>query len=217
MWSHPAAFFAHASCPNSSKCSLRLVSNASSQLCKAQGKRSHPDRSRQSPDALKHEVWLPLSQFIIKSKTVATNTGPGLHLWNDIRQSAEVSECPFSLLISAYREDPLQTTKNKKSLQLWADFITLFTLSWAGRVAFGSYEFSLCCGQEVSDLLPSGLPTLVLKSSTLLGWESECYKMLGKLQVLWGLRNSGYTRASFPHLWSRYHRMWVTWGVCWKC
>lgn len=32
------------------------LSNASSQLCKAQGKKSHPDRSRQSPYALKHEV-----------------------------------------------------------------------------------------------------------------------------------------------------------------
>ena len=205
-WSHPAAFFARASCPSSCKHSLRPVSNASSQLCKAQGKRFHPDRSRQSPDALKHEVWLPLSQFIIKSKTVAMNTGPGLHLWNDICQSAEVREGPFSLLISAYREDPLQTTGKKKSLQLWADFMTLSTLSWAGRVASGSHVFSLSCGQEVCNLLPRGLPTLVLTSSTLLGWESECYKMLGKLQVLWGLRNSGYTRASCLHLRSSYHR-----------
>ena len=175
-WSHPAAFFARASCPSSCKHSLRPVSNASSQLCKAQGKRFHPDRSRQSPDALKHEVWLPLSQFIIKSKTVAMNTGPGLHLWNDICQSAEVREGPFSLLISAYREDPLQTT-GKKS-----------------------------CGQEVCNLLPRGMPTLVFTSSTMLGWESERYKMLGKLQVLWGLRNSGYTRASCLHLRSSYHR-----------
>ena len=126
-WSHSAAFFAHTSCPSSCKHSLRPVSNASSQLCKAQGKRSHPDRSRQSPNALKHEVWLPLSQFIIKSKTVAMNTGPGLHLWNDIRQSAEVSECPFSLLISAHREDPLQT-KKKKSLFSFEQILLLFWL-----------------------------------------------------------------------------------------
>lgn len=91
--------------PRSSKRSLSTLSNASSQLCKAQGKKFHPDRSRQSPYALKHEVWLPLSQFIIKSKTVAMNTGLGLHLWNDIGQSAEISECPFSFLISAHCED----------------------------------------------------------------------------------------------------------------
>lgn len=42
------------------------------------------------------------------------NTGPGLHLGNDTDQSAEVSECPFSFLISAHREDLLQTRKKKK-------------------------------------------------------------------------------------------------------
>lgn len=76
---------------------MSTLSKVSSQLCKAQGKKFHPDHSRQSPYALKHEVWLPLSQFIIKSKTVAMNTGPELYLWNDTGQSAK-SGYPFFFL-----------------------------------------------------------------------------------------------------------------------
>lgn len=136
VWPHPGKFSARASSLRSSKRSPSSLSNASSQLCKAQGKKFHPDRSRQSPYALKHEVWLPLSQFIIKSKNVAMNTGSGLHLWNDIGQSAEISESPFSFLISAHTVKIFcKLGGKKKPLLLWADFITFFTLSWASQEA----------------------------------------------------------------------------------
>lgn len=111
-------FSARAPSPCFSKHSLSTLSNASSQLCKAQGKKFHPDHSRQSPYALKHEVWLPLSQFIIKSKTVAMNTGLELHLWNDTGQSAEISWVPFFFLNFCSLWKSLANWKTKASLAL---------------------------------------------------------------------------------------------------
>lgn len=47
---------ARASRPPPSARSRSPQGNASSQLCKTQGKKFHPDQGRQSPYALKHEV-----------------------------------------------------------------------------------------------------------------------------------------------------------------
>jgi hypothetical protein len=129
IWSWSGEFSTRASSPHPAKHSTTTLSNASSQLCKAQGKKFHPDHSRQSPYALKHEVWLPLSQFIIKSKTVDMNTGPRLHLWNDIGQSAGISEYPFLFITSAHYEDLLQTGfKKKKNLLSFEQILLLSSL-----------------------------------------------------------------------------------------
>lgn len=73
------------------------------------------------------------------------NTGPGLHLGNDIDQSAEVSERPFSFLISAHCEDLLQTRKKKKKKkrQLGADFITFLLFHELARMAL-AHNHSPC-------------------------------------------------------------------------
>lgn len=187
VWPHPGKFSARASSLRSSKRSPSSLSNASSQLCKAQGKKFHPDRSRQSPYALKHEVWLPLSQFIIKSKNVAMNTGSGLHLWNDIGQSAEISESPFSFLISAHGEDLLQTGGEKKPLLLWADFIMFFTLSWASQEPLTCNHSPGDAGKRFLIYYPLACPR-----------EPWCLK-----PYLDGNLHSGYTRDSFLKVWSR--------------
>lgn len=186
VWPHPGKFSARASSLRSSKHSLSSLSNASSQLCKAQGKKFHPDRSRQSPYALKHEVWLPLSQFIIKSKNVAMNTGSGLHLWNDIGQSAEISEFPFSFLISAHGEDLLQTAGGKKKAS--------FALSRLYRVLHSFMSKPLTCNHPPGD---AGKRFLIYY---LLACPREPWRLKPRLD---GNLHSGYTRDSFLKVWSR--------------
>lgn len=171
-WSPPGAFSIRTSSPRSCKRSLSTLSNASSQLCKAQGKRCHPDRSRQSPDALKHEVWLPLSQFIIKSKTVAMNTGLGLHLGNNIGQSAEISECPFSSLIPAHCED-LCKPRGKKGSFIFEQILLLSSLLNRSGCLWLLTNLPVLEARGLRSSTQWGLPTLASKSSPLLGWESE--------------------------------------------
>lgn len=130
----------------------------------------------------------PYLSLSLNQKNVARNTGSELHLWNDIGQSAEISECPFSFLISAHCEDLLQTGKRKKKpLLLGADFISLSTLSWASQEAFGSQAFSLWCRQKFLIYQLLACPHKP--------WSLE--------PCLYGNLHSGYTTASFLKVWSR--------------